>query len=58
MIDPDLIGKQYETNSKRIREKIKSEFLKHRCGTVELITDKPFEKLILKFFVEERTKWK
>ncbi|GAF89797.1 unnamed protein product, partial [marine sediment metagenome] len=50
IVDPDLIEGAYENNSRKIKEKIKKEFSKARCETVELLTNKPFEKPILKFF--------
>jgi hypothetical protein len=58
IIDPDLISGRYNAHSLRIKERIKREFSKLRCDTVELVTDKPFEKPILKFFVEGKQKWR
>jgi len=53
-----LIKKEYDDNSRRIKEKIISEFSKLKCTTVELVTDKPFEKKLTRFFMESKRKWR
>jgi uncharacterized protein (DUF58 family) len=58
IVDPDLIADRYDAHSFRIKERVKKEFSKLRCDTVELMTDKSFEKPILKFFIEGRKKWR
>lgn len=58
IIDPYLIGGKYEESSRKIKENIKKEMSKAKCATVELITNKPFDKPLLKFFISSKTKWR
>lgn len=58
IIDPNLIKKEYDDSSRKIKEKIKREFSKVRCETIELLTNKEFEKPLLRFFVEGGKKWR
>lgn len=57
LVDPDLVRKEYDESARRIKERIKSEFSRLRCDVLELVTDKPFEKLIVGFFVRSKKKW-
>jgi uncharacterized protein (DUF58 family) len=58
VIDPNLIKREYDDTSRRIKENIISEFLKLKCSTIELVTDKPFEKKLTRFFMEAKGKWR
>ena len=58
LIDPNMMYKTYNLRSKEIKDKIKKEFLMAGCDTLELITNKPFEKEISNFFVRARRKWR
>jgi len=53
----EFVG-SYGESSLRLKQKIKSDFSKLMCDTVELETDKPYEKLLLKFFIKSRKKWR
>ena len=58
LIDPNMMYKTYNLRAKEIKLKIKKEFLLAGCETLELITNKPFEKEISNFFVKARKKWR
>ncbi len=58
IIDPDLISKEYEASSRKIKENIKREFSRVKCEILELLTDKPYDKLLLKFFIKSKRKWR
>ncbi len=58
VIDTNLIKKEYDDSSRKIKEGIISEFSKLKCGTVELVTNEPFEKKLLRFFMENKRKWR
>jgi len=58
LIDPNMMSSAYNLRSKEIKEKIKREFSRGGCDSLELVTDKPFEKEILSFFVKVRKRWR
>jgi uncharacterized protein (DUF58 family) len=58
LIDPDFIKQKYDNYTKNERAIIKEEFLKRRCGFIELTTDKPFEDEVLKFFKQRVKQWR
>jgi uncharacterized protein (DUF58 family) len=58
LIDPNMMSKTYNLRSKQVKEKIKDEFKATGCDTLELVTNKPFEKEISNFFVRARKRWK
>lgn len=58
LIDPARVSKSYESKSKDIKEKVRLELSKVRCATLELITDKPFEKPLINFLIKSKEKWR
>ncbi|MGB9749146.1 MAG: DUF58 domain-containing protein [Candidatus Woesearchaeota archaeon] len=58
LVDPDFIKQKYDNYTRNQRAAVKEEFLKRRCGFIELRTDKPFEDEILKFFKQRAKQWR
>jgi uncharacterized protein (DUF58 family) len=58
LIDPNMMCKTYNLRSKQLKDKIKNEFKLAGCDTLELMTNKPFEKTISNFFVKARKRWR
>ncbi|MEM2121314.1 MAG: DUF58 domain-containing protein [Candidatus Woesearchaeota archaeon] len=58
LVDPDYIKQKYDTYTKNQRALVREEFLKRRCGFIELTTNKPFEDEIIKFFKQRVKQWR
>jgi uncharacterized protein (DUF58 family) len=58
LVDPDGVSDSYAQRSYSIKQKIKEELLKCGCDTLELVTNKSFERELSKFFVRSMRKWR
>lgn len=58
LVDPNGLYLSYASKSKEIKGNVKEELLKYGCDTLELMTNKPFDKEISKFFARSMKKWR
>jgi len=58
LVDPEFMGQAYMDKSREIRQKIKYDFLKEGCDTLELVTTDPFERKVSGFFARSRKRWR
>jgi len=58
LVDPQMLSNSYNIRSNEIKNKSKAEFKKAGVDTLELETDKDFERDIAGFFVRSRKKWR
>jgi len=58
LVDPNLMAQAFQSRSSEIKQKIKVDFMKQGCDTLELLTTESFERKISGFFGRARKRWR